>query len=321
MISDVVDHAGVQVLEQLQGPRRITMRQTLSDGEHAGAVQRSEEDPRIAQALRAQEGFAEYLAAGVAMLRRWSVGDGLLFYAGQTLISAAVDCRRGGIDSPVPLQLMAGLQPHYLPPAWRHRPDLPSAQDAVSWACMQVLGASSCLLPQEHRTYLASDYLLDHAQRGGSPLDGAAVPDATWEALITTATSDQLFSIGVAAYRQKNTAIAERAFHTLAGDEHGDTTAMTNLGVVLRERDEKIDAERWWRTAAGHDNTDAMINLGASLAERGEVVEGERWLRTAVKHGNTDAMINLRALLVERDEVVEAERWLRTPSPRAISVR
>ena len=99
LITAGLDEAAAKLVAQIRGRRRVPVGQHLTDSERTDAEATG--DDRIAAALTAGVGFAEYLAAGPAMMRRWSVGDGPSFEVGHALISAAVDCRRAGYTTPV----------------------------------------------------------------------------------------------------------------------------------------------------------------------------------------------------------------------------
>ncbi|SCF21224.1 hypothetical protein GA0070558_15226, partial [Micromonospora haikouensis] len=224
-----LDEAAAKLVAQIRGRRRIRVGQHLTGSERTTAEATG--DDRIAAALTVGVGFAEYLAAGPAMMRRWSVGDGPLFEVGQALISAGVDCRRAGYTDPIPRDLLAKLYRPYLSPAWRHRADLPTISEGLAWACERVLGASSCLLPHDGDTYTASDYLLDRTTTDQGPLATTPVPDRVWATLLAIATPRQAVNIGLRAYATQRTDTAEHAWRIAA--DAGDTEAMNNLGGLL----------------------------------------------------------------------------------------
>ncbi|SCF19060.1 hypothetical protein GA0070563_10659 [Micromonospora carbonacea] len=301
------DEAAAKLVAQIRGRRRIPVGQDLTDKEHADA--KAIGDDRITAALTAGVGFAEYLAAGPAMMRRWSLGDGPLFEVGQALISASVDCRRAGYTTPVPRDILAKLYRLYLSPAWKRRADLPTITQGLQWACERVLGASSCLLPRENNTYIASDYLLDRTTTGQGPLAAAPVPGQVWTTLLTITNLDQIMIIGLHAFHAQRLDIAEQAWRTAA--DAGYTEAMSNLGAVMQKSGDSQKAIQWYRRAAGAGHTVAMYNLGFLLRRCGDGLEAERWYRRAADAGDTKAMINLGVMLGERGDDQEAEQWLR----------
>ncbi len=328
----VIDRAAVEVLAGIRGQRRIRVAAALTDTERARAALVAERDARVRRAVMAPEGFAEYLAAGAAMMDRWSTGETPEFIRGQALVSAAVDCRRAGHHDPVTAALLADLHIQFLPPAWRNRADLPSLDAGLRWATRRVLGASSCLQPAPDRRYLASDYLLDRTRPGrtasASPLTGP-VSDTTWTILVAALTSRQTLRIGVTAYLAGRHDVAEQIFASagthspealftlgvLLGEQPGreaeaelvlraagtagNVRALNNLGILLgRQPGREAEAERAYRAAIAAGNIKALKNLGNLLGRQpGRAVEAERAYRHAVAAGSTNALVNLGNLL------------------------
>jgi hypothetical protein len=161
-----------QVTRRLEVPRRF------SDAEQQRARTLGQDDPRIADALKHADryGLAEYLAAGPKLLQEWrdawAVGNQP---AGAALVAAAVDCRRAGLDEPVPASLLLTLAPSYLDAtvAGLLRPD--AFEKGLEWAATPRYGASALLIPHGDGRYLAFDYLFDSLQ--GDP-NAPAIPDA-----------------------------------------------------------------------------------------------------------------------------------------------
>jgi TPR repeat protein len=92
------------------------------------------------------------------------------------------------------------------------------------------------------------------------------------------------------------TDVEEAAYRRAA--ENGDTIAMDNLAVLLKERrGDAAQAERWWQRAAEAGYHAAMTNLARELRERGDTREAERWLRRATQLGDIDAAHDLGVLV------------------------
>ncbi|MBE8525614.1 hypothetical protein ILP97_50460 [Amycolatopsis sp. H6(2020)] len=175
-----------------------------------------DDDPRIRAALASAEkfGLAEVLAAGPELVRNWrNAWSPSAHPRGAALVAAAVDCRRAGMDEPVPLDLLTELSRYYLREHGGEvlRPE--SLADALAWATKTSHGASSLLLPSEGSDhYIAFDYLVD--------LPGLAlVPSLTWQTLIGRAEPRQIFRIGETAARILQHDVAAHAFREAAG--HG----------------------------------------------------------------------------------------------------
>src|SRR3954452_4278250 len=114
----------------------------------------------------------------------------------------------------------------------------------------------------------AFDYLVDHLTNAG-----AAIPDELWQLSLKEAQPTEWIDLGNAAFRSTNLPVAEHAFRK-AGDG-GDSEAMDNLGVLLRQRGELGEAETWYRRAADAGHSEAMYGLGLLLAEQGQSGEAE----------------------------------------------
>jgi tetratricopeptide (TPR) repeat protein len=314
--STAIDRAAVEVLAAVRGRRRIRVTAALTDTERTRAGRVGERDARVRRAVAAPEGFAEYLAAGPAMMDRWSIGETPEFIRGQALISAAVDCRRAGHHEPVPVALLADLHAQFLPPAWRNRADLPSLDVGLHWATRRVLGASSCLQPASDEHYLASDYLLDRAQQAhadsAAPLTGP-VSDTTWTILTAALAPMQTIRVGVSAYHAGRRDVAERVFTSASAY---NSEASFYLGIVLGEQPgREAEALQAYRDAIAAGNTRPLNNLGNLLAKQGgreAEAEAEQAYRDAIAAGDSKALFNLGNLLAKQGgRQAEAEQAYR----------
>ncbi|WP_143268808.1 tetratricopeptide repeat protein [Amycolatopsis vastitatis] len=304
------DRAAADLVAAIPPERRIRVGQDLTRTESKRAQLLRTRDTRIGHALKAIEGFAEYLAAGRAMMDRWSIGDGPAHHCGAALISGAVDCRRAGYNEPVPGALLCRIQRHYLQPSWRDRADLPSAEEALRWAVEPVLGASSCLQPRADDLYLAPDYLLDRAQAGDSPLGTAKPPVQLWPELLQIAVATEAFNIGVSAHSLREPEVAITAFRQAV--EGGFTSAHVNLGVLLEslQRDEEAAIEYTAAAEAGH--SEGLLNLGLLRHKQGDLDDAVQQLQAAVDAGSREAEVNLAVVLAERGRSEEAEAAFRS---------
>jgi hypothetical protein len=230
-------------------------------------------DPRIAAALgkTSQFGLAEVLAAGPQLARDWrNAWRTGAHPRGAALVAAAVDCRRAGVHTPQPLDLLTELAEHYLNeqggPLLRPEP----LDDALAWATTPSHGTSSLLLPSERANhYLAFDYLVD--------LPGLdRIPQTTWDTLITHASPRQSFEIGEAARQRFQFHTAVAAFRK-ADDHHvpdADLAMAQVLGRSSNDYQERVASIRILTAASAqheqHLGALAPTTLRArlSLAER-----------------------------------------------------
>ncbi|MGH4029265.1 tetratricopeptide repeat protein [Actinomycetota bacterium Odt1-20B] len=168
--------------------------------EELGAASSFSDDPRIALALHRTHSFglAEVLTAGPELLRDWRTAwEAGAHPRAAALVAAAVDCRRVGLDDPVPRELLEELHHHYLAARGGHALRPEPLEEAWRWALQPVHGASSLIVPsgpdlQEPR-FRAFDYLMDQPGQ-------ASVPAETWDIAISHASADQASLIAGKAY-------------------------------------------------------------------------------------------------------------------------
>jgi TPR repeat protein len=275
-------------------------------------------DARIADALdHADEiGLAEYLCAGPAILARWLSGrdaDGGVALVGAALISAAVDCRRAGCESPLPRVVLAELYSHYLDPRDAHRPNRPSIEDGLVWATESVRGASSCLVPHGGDRYLAFDYLVDPPTR---LLNVKPVSEPVWTVLLAHLDPRELNLVGLAAFKAGQEDIGRQILVRWA--ESTDDPAIWHwVGTFFLWRPKaawqqrSTAAEPWLVRAAEVGHPDSVRQLAMLYGARGDTAAAERWSQRGAEAGDAYAMVYLGEILEERGHLAEAKQWYR----------
>lgn len=213
----------------LRSARIIILRRLWTPSELAGAAT-FVDDSRIARALQQAEtfGIAETLAAGPELLRdwrdAWAPGG---HPRGAALVAAAVDCRRAGLDGPVPRDLLQGLHHHYLLAHGGHTLRPEHVDEAWAWALQPVHGASSLLIPaepsNEDQRYLAFDYLIDQPNHG-------PIPPETWDLLIARADRSQASRVASEAFWRVRTAFHAAVDSGAADDVFLRASAMADRG-------------------------------------------------------------------------------------------
>ncbi|MEU7778889.1 tetratricopeptide repeat protein [Micromonospora parva] len=207
----------------------IVLRRLWSETELAAAATFAG-DTRIALALRRAKSFgiAETIAAGPELLADWRnawVPGG--HPRGAALVAAAVDCRRAGLDDPVPHDLLLELHHHYLVVHGGRTLRPESVEEAWEWALRPVHGASSLLIPTgadgEDQSYLAFDYLIDQA-------DLAPVPPQTWNLLVARAEPAQAARVASEAYWRVRTAFHAAVDSGAVDDVFSQARAMADRG-------------------------------------------------------------------------------------------
>ena len=221
------------------------------------------------------------------------------------LVRAVLDWHHTGLTSPIPWTVAVDLVNHaYL--------DHPSSDDdltdAVNRATRPInIGGRQgrySLLTRQQDALTANDFIEDWDGRHHQ----SPIPDATWLSAIDNAPSlDSLWKIGFTAHFAGQTAVEQTAMQTLA--HAGDTDAMVNFGLLLKDRDPAA-AQAWWERAAAAGNTEAMVGLGLLLRDR-DPAAAQAWWERAAAAGNTDAMVGLGLLLADRDPAAAQAWWER----------
>ena len=221
------------------------------------------------------------------------------------LVRAVLDWHHTGLTSPIPWPVAVDLVNRaYL--------DHPASDGDLTGAVNRAtrpIGIGGrrgrySLLTHQQDALTANDFIEDWDGRHQQ----SPIPDATWRSAIANAPSfDSLWNIGFTAHFEGQKAVEQTAMQTLANA--GDTEAMVNLGLLLRDRDPAA-AQAWWERAAAAGNTDAMYRLGLLLGDR-DPAAAQAWWERAAAAGNTDAMYGLGLLLGDRDPAAAQAWWER----------
>ena len=75
--------------------------------------------------------------------------------------------------------------------------------------------------------------------------------------------------------------------------EHGNDTAMTNLGHLYNTRGDIPNMKKYYEMAIEHGNTTAMTSLGHWYKTQGDIPNMKKYYELAIEHGNDAAMLNL----------------------------
>ena len=221
------------------------------------------------------------------------------------LVRAVLDWHHTGLTSPIPWPVAVSLvNQAYLD----HPASDDDLTDAVNRATSPIgIGGRRgrySLLTRKQDALTANDYIEDWDGRHQQ----SPIPDATWRSAIDNAPSlDSLWNIGFTAHFAGQTAVEQAAMQTLANA--GDSEAMVNLGLLLRDRD-PVAAQAWWERAAAAGNTEGMVGLGLLLRDR-DPAAAQAWWERAAAAGNTEAMVNLGLLLRDRNPAAAQAWWER----------
>lgn len=184
----------------------------FSRGERRRAAALAVSDSRLAAALADRQfGFTQHLAGAPELVRRWLHGDA----HSTAVITAAVDCRRIGIDTPLKYDTLKRAAVGYL--SERQRATTPDDwfDTALNSATAEGKGTSAPLLPCSTDDDLAgamagyslAEYLVDYGLRYRTL---SPIPGTVWEALMDSQDGDELYRLARTAYW--------RGLFTYAGD-------------------------------------------------------------------------------------------------------
>jgi tetratricopeptide (TPR) repeat protein len=264
-------------------------------------------DPRVKEAARHSKeyGVAEYLAAGPQLYLEWkNAWAPGLHPRGAAIVSAAVDLKRTGVQSPLSRELLERLHQIYLQQRGgiRLRPE--PVLDAFHWALEPLHATSSLLMPIEGDTYKAFDYLAEALTRDGK---ASTPPDEVWEAAINCFSLDDVHTVGHRAEKANKIEFAMQAYERLA--DNGNSNGSFHLGQIAAKRDRLEEAELWYRKAISQGSSISKNNLGLVLQRSGREEEAEFWFREGAEGGDTYGMRNLGEYLLRRERWNDAEQY------------
>jgi tetratricopeptide (TPR) repeat protein len=295
--------------EVLRLAQILDVADALTPAEDAHARQLATRDGRIQAAVDcADGGLTQVLAAGPELVRRWEQAPSP--YA-KAVVTAAVDARRLGLDSPVTPEFLADAVPGYLSSAQRATAPDGWLQQALAYCTAPLQGAASTLTPVGGAAmgrvvgYVAADYLLQHGNR----VRRTVYPPASfWDACRTRVMDgrDQR-ALGDAACNRALLSVAEDLYRSATGEPE----AVLSLCELLQERGHGDDAEQLLRAALADGYPYSATALAWLLEKAGRFVEGERVLRDGLRAGMPATRRSLAILLELRGRLDEAETILR----------
>lgn len=295
---------------------RVEMPEVFA-GEDLAALRRQlGSDPRLAAAaeVACSDGkVIQVLAGGPALVQRYEHPADADDRYGKAVVTAAMDIRRLGHESPIGGPLLEEVAAVCLAPP--DRADAPVGWFSIGLAdAAQEVHGIAALTARRDRPgagspdgYVLHDYLDQYAR---VTRRGVLVPAAVWDALVAcTASSDDCTRLAQQAQWRGLYRYAV-AFARPAA-EAGDVTAMRILAVRLDEAGHSEGAGQWWRRAAEAGDPYAVQILAKRLYEADQGREAERVLRQAADVGDTSAVLALAARFDEAGHGDDAEQLLR----------
>jgi TPR repeat protein len=273
-------------------------------------------DPRLAAAAEAagmDRNVIQVLAGGPGLVQRYEHPAGAEDRYGQAVVTAAMDIRRLGHESPIGWTLLDEVAAACLDPA--DRTDAPAgwSSTGLAHATKEVRGVAALTV---HRGrpgagladgYVLHDYLDQYARaarRGVLPSAGV------WDALVAH-TSSPADRTRLARQAQRRGLYRYAVDLARPAADAGDAAAMHVLAVRLDAAGHSEEARQWWRRAAEAGDPDAAQILAKHLDEAGQGEEAQRVLRRAADTGDTSAILAMATRFDEAGHGDDAEQWLR----------
>jgi TPR repeat protein len=275
-------------------------------------------DPRLVNAAMtaAVQGrrMIQAIAGGPAVVSRYQCPTSFEDRLAHSIITAAVDARRLGFQSPLPPALLEHSSADYLETVKHSSLPADWFDIGLAAACRPVDGISP--LTPSHRGWHHSagngalelhDYLEHH---GRMARRGAPVPAALWDALlIHAANPDDQLRIARNAHVRLLYYYAEPLYRRAHGA--GYPGADVYLADLLTQRGSPDEAEYFYRQAAAQGDNGALARLADLLTQRGSPDEAEYFYRQAAAQGDNGALARLADLLTQRGSPDEAEYFYR----------
>lgn len=255
-------------------------------------------DPRVREAFtQDRSSVTEYLAQGPIAHQEWrrmlSSTDS---HRAGAVVSAAVEARRAGRHTPLPVGLLRALHEEFVDTSEGVGSGRQSFEEALAQASAGIDGANGCLVRSDRSpgSYYAFDYLADRAQAEIEGPVGARV----LEVLIGATEGPELAALGRSALRaeadEDAASLALAAADRRLAEVPGDASALGLRGRALLN-------------GAGGADPDELDTEG-TWDDR--VAEAADCLRRAAEGGDHSVCLLLGTLLYQADRFEEAAGFL-----------
>ncbi|MFC9295741.1 sel1 repeat family protein [Streptomyces sp. NPDC057011] len=277
---------------------------------------RVSDDPSLRVAGRTSVGarVTQTLAAGPQLIAHWQHPAGPAGRYGSALITAAMDARRLGCTSALPLALLEEAAPGYLNSQERAAASDDWFTDALAYARTKVKGVAAALEHVPRPTGMGAlpgvctlaDYLDHHAR---SSRRFQVPPDSFWDAVLhhaqSISTQDLLALAGAAEDRWR----LRRAFqlYEQAAEGGGSSRALTALARLRQQTKNHEEVERLYQRAADAGDPAALIVAAKRAKKIGAPLEAARLYRLAADAGSSQAWEELVLLELQENGVAGAE--------------
>ncbi|WP_338675843.1 hypothetical protein V1460_24945 [Streptomyces sp. SCSIO 30461] len=308
---------------QLVTNKSITVPEVFTVDELKTAEVTATSDPRLAEALRHSEQgqVTQYLAGVPALVERYRTAPP----AAKALIEAAMDVRRLGHGTALPLALLEAAAEGYLTDTQWDLLDDDWLEQALAHVARPVRGTRGPLTRIRPRRgqaapaqphYRLADYLEQHGRRSiGTVLPAPDARDAsvvpfpahTWDALIDHSIPAARASLARAAHARGLLRIAMLLYRSAA--ETGDTRALRPAADLLRVADRMEEAIAWYQRGAESGDLLALGWAVLLLTRHGRTDEAFTCHQRATEASDS-APLGMDTLPEKMEQIEAADAWV-----------
>lgn len=269
-------------------------------------------DPRLAVAVeRAESGqITQFLAGVPELISRYEHADA----AARAVLDAAMDARRLGCGTEIPLALLeVGAEGYLTDAEWDRLGDGDWLEQALAYAARPLHGIRGPLTRIRRRRgeaspmqphYRLSDILDQYGRRARS---ARPVPAAMWSALADHAAPDDLSELVDAADDRGLLRIADLL--RARAVEEGDAWTAWALGETRKDEGDVDAAVAWYARAVDLGMPDAAMNAAETLHEAGRIEEALVWFDRVASWGQPYAAVRAADMLQTAGREAEALAW------------
>ncbi|WP_239144451.1 hypothetical protein [Streptomyces sp. SID14515] len=294
----------------LAGARVITV-PAVFDGPALGRLHETDDGSLAVAAQTAPDGsVTQTLAGGPALIQWYEQADGAQDCYGKAVVTAAMDARRLGHTSPLPLALLEAAAPGYLTDAQRAAAPVEWFETAFAFARTRIKDVVAALGDVAHDHGMGAqpgvcrlaDYL-DHYAR--TARRECFPPASFWHAVEHhSATAADLYELARSAQHRGRLRLAAALLRRAADEGHGP--AWEPIVTMMAYRDLTEEAESLARSVLRSGDPEPMLALAWTLSESGDADETERLVREAATTGLASALTSLAEVLSQGPEAEKA---------------
>ncbi|MET8840363.1 hypothetical protein ABZW67_09735 [Streptomyces rubiginosohelvolus] len=294
----------------LAAARGITV-PAVFDGAALGQLHETDDGSLTVAARTAPDGsVTQTLAGGPALVQWYEEADGAQDCYGKAVVTAAMDARRLGHTSPLPLALLEAAAPGYLTDAQRAVAPAEWFETALAFARTRVKDVVAALGDVAHDHGMGAqpgvcrlaDYL-DHYARAARR--ECFPPASFWHAVEHhAATAADLYELARSAERRGRLRLSAALLRRAADEGHDP--AWEPIVTMMAYRGLSEEAESLARSALLSGDPEPMLALAWTLSEFGDADETERLVREAATTGRASALTSLAVVLSQGPEAEAA---------------